>query len=51
MFSQSFICKSQNKEIRVTIEFPEEQDLKAEQAFIGHLKEIYLQKREAFFHE
>lgn len=50
MFSQSFLYKSQNKEIEIIVEFPEYPDPKAEQAFIGYLKEIYLKKREVFFH-
>ncbi len=44
MFSQSFICKPQKKEIKVTVIFPEEQDAKTEQEFVGYLKELYLKK-------
>lgn len=44
MLSQSFIYQYQNKNIKVTIESPEQPDTNAEQAFIRHLKEIYLKK-------
>lgn len=46
MFSQSFIYLFQNKEIKVTIEFPEHPDPKNEQNLIQYLKKIYLQKLE-----
>lgn len=44
MLSQSFIYSYQNHKIKVTIEFPQQPDQKAEQDFIGYLKEIYLKK-------
>lgn len=44
MLSQSFIYQYQNKTVKVTIESPEQPDSNAEQAFIRHLKEIYLKK-------
>ncbi len=44
MFSQTFHWKSQNKEIKVTVIFPEERDKKTEQDFLGYLKELYMSK-------
>lgn len=43
------ICQSvkyQNKQVQVTLEFPEQSDQQAEQEFIVRLKEIYLRKIE-----
>ncbi len=43
------VCLSmthRNKQIQVTLEFPEQTDQKAEQEFIARLKEIYLKKVE-----
>lgn len=36
--------KKRSKEVKVTIEFPEESDLKSEQQVIQMLKEIYMEK-------
>ncbi len=36
--------KKGNKEVKVTIEFPEESDLKSEEQLIKILKEIYMEK-------
>lgn len=38
----SFKC--QDRQVRVTLEFPEQSDLKAEQEFISSLKAVYLEK-------
>ncbi len=43
------VCLSmthRNKQIQVTLEFPEQTDQKAEHEFIARLKEIYLKKME-----
>lgn len=40
----SFTKVSGNKEIRVTLEFPEQSDQKVEQEFTGRLKAVYLEK-------
>ena len=43
------VCLSlihQNKQVKVTLEFPERSDQKAEQEFISRLKAIYLKKFE-----
>ncbi len=43
------VCLSmthRNKQIQVSLEFPEQSDQKAEQEFIARLKEIYLKKIE-----
>ena len=44
MDSKSFICKSKNQEVKVTVEFPTQSDKADEQEFITRLKEIYLRK-------
>ncbi|MBQ6887882.1 MAG: hypothetical protein IJN54_10255 [Lachnospiraceae bacterium] len=44
MDSQTFICKSKNQEVKVTVEFPTQSNKVAEQEFITRLKEIYLRK-------
>ena len=47
--TDSKICLSvthRNKQIQVTLEFPEQSDPQAEQEFIVRLKEIYLRKIE-----
>ena len=40
MSSQSFIHKSKNQEIQVTLIFPEKPNEKAKQDFYGYLKDI-----------
>ena len=42
--TQSFSCNYKNKEIKVTVEFPKQSDMVAEQEFKSRLKEIYLEK-------
>lgn len=45
--SENRICLSfrrQNRQVMVTLEFPEQSDLKAEQEFISRLKAVYLEK-------
>lgn len=44
MLSQSFLYKYRNKNVQVTVEFPEQSDTNAEQEFIKRLKELYLKK-------
>lgn len=41
-----FSLSHQNKQVKVTLEFPEKSDQKAEQELIGRLKAIYLKKVE-----
>lgn len=45
MSSQSFIHKSKNQEIQVTLIFPEKPNEKAKQDFYGYLKDFYLHKQ------
>ena len=45
--AENKICQSvkyQNKQVQVTLEFPEQSDPKAEQEFVSRLKTIYLEK-------
>ena len=42
--TQQFLCRHKNKEVKVTVEFPEQSNPKAEQEFVCRLKEIYLEK-------
>lgn len=47
--TDSKVCLSmthRNKQVQVTLEFPEQSDQKAEQEFIARLKEIHLRKIE-----
>ena len=44
VITHQFLCKHKNKEVKVTVEFPEQSDLVAEREFKGRLKEIYLEK-------
>ena len=44
MVTRSIVLKHQNKEVKVTVEFPIQSDKVAEQEFIGRLKEMYLRK-------
>lgn len=39
-----FSLSHQNKQVNVTLEFPESSDQKAEQELIGRLKAVYLKK-------
>ena len=41
-----YVRNNGNQKVVVTLEFPEQSDKKAEQEFIGRLKEIYLRKLE-----
>ena len=36
--------RRQDRQVKVTLEFPEQSDLKAEQEFISRLKALYLEK-------
>ena len=44
MVTHQFLCRHNNKEVKVTVEFPEQSDLGAEQEFKSRLKEVYLEK-------
>ena len=39
-----YVSENGNQKVVVTLEFPKQSDKKAEQEFIGRLKEIYLKK-------
>lgn len=49
MVTHQFLCKHKNKDVKVTVEFPEQSDLKEEKEFESRLKEIYLRKIESGF--
>lgn len=42
--TQSFLYKHNNKEVKVTVEFPEQSNPQADSEFTRRLKEIYLEK-------
>ena len=44
VISHQFLCKYKNKEVKVTVEFPEQSSSKDELEFTRRLKEIYLEK-------
>lgn len=44
VITHQFLCKHKNKEVKVTVEFPEQSNPRDEQEFKSRLKEIYLEK-------
>ena len=44
MVTQQFLCKYKNKEVKVTVELPEQSNPQDEQEFTDILKNIYLEK-------
>lgn len=44
VITHQFLCKHKNKEVKVTVEFPEQSNPQADSEFTRRLKEIYLEK-------
>ena len=44
MDSYSYTTTHKNKQVKVTLKFPQQTDREAEQEFIARLKEVYLEK-------
>ena len=44
VITHQFLCKHKNKEVKVTVEFPEQSDSQTDLEFTRRLKEIYLEK-------
>ena len=44
VITHQFLCKHKNKEVKVTVEFPEQSNSQADSEFTRRIKEIYLEK-------